>query len=366
MSLTTYIRLSLVSCSLVQEVLIKNISKRFGSHLAVDRANIDIKAGEMFFLLGPSGCGKTTLLRMIAGFESPSSGDLFFDSDNVTCVPPNKRGTGMVFQGYALWPHMTVFDNIAYGLKIQKKTLSEINDLVYKALDSVKLKGLEGRKPNALSGGQQQRVALARALVVRPRVLLLDEPLSNLDAGLRASMRLEIREICKKSSITTIYVTHDQKEALAIADRIALMKNGNLQQVGTPQELYNSPKNPFVASFLGETNEITGMLNGNEIESEYGTFCIDDKTDDNNNKKVTLSIRPEDIELLPYSDPRSFNSDSLILSGTIIHAIFLGDCFHYEIKIRNGILKVTSPKSTAFNKNDEVKLHINKKSIVRF
>ena len=365
MSLTTYIRLSLVSCSLVQEVLIKNLSKRFGSHLAVDRANINIKAGEMFFLLGPSGCGKTTLLRMIAGFESPSGGDLFFGSDNVTSIPPNKRGTGMVFQGYALWPHMTVFDNIAYGLKIQKKSLSEINDLVYKALDSVKLKGLERRKPNALSGGQQQRVALARALVVRPRVLLLDEPLSNLDAGLRASMRLEIREICKKSSITTIYVTHDQKEALAIADRIALMKNGNLEQVGTPQELYNSPKNPFVASFLGETNEITGTSNGNEIQSEYGTFCINDERD-SKNKNVTLSIRPEDIELLPYSDSRSFNSDFLILSGTVVHAIFLGDFFHYEIMIGNGLLKVTAPKCSTFNKNDEVKLHINKKSVVMF
>ena len=360
----------------VQKVRIKNISKSFGAHLAVNNATIDINAGEMFFLLGPSGCGKTTLLRMLAGFESPTSGQIFFNDDDVTNIPPNQRQTGMVFQGYALWPHMTVYENIAYGLRIQKKSPNEIKSLVNDALDSVELSGLQNRRPNALSGGQQQRVALARALVVRPRVLLLDEPLSNLDAGLRASMRLEIREICKKSNITTIYVTHDQKEALAIADRIALMRNGFLEQVGSPEDLYNSPKNEFVASFLGETNLIKGdtatsflLPKDSLLRKETCINTISDSFPGKNIQKnnfATLSIRPEDVHIIPSNSNTETNDSILIFEGKIEHAIFLGDCFNYEIKVGCEVLKSVLNKEHKFKKNDIVKVKIKKENIISF
>jgi iron(III) transport system ATP-binding protein len=231
---------------------------------AVDRVSLTINPGELFFLLGPSGCGKTTLLRMIAGFIEPTSGNIeFIDGSrtrDVTFLPAEQRDTGMVFQSYALWPHMTVAQNVAFGLEVRGIPKAEREQRVRAALAQVRMEQYGERKPTQLSGGQQQRVALARAMVVRPQVLLLDEPLSNLDAKLRVELRTEIRRICKESGITTVYVTHDQKEALSIADRMAIMRAGVLEQVGSPRELYRRPANRFVAEFLGDINLVEGTV----------------------------------------------------------------------------------------------------------
>jgi iron(III) transport system ATP-binding protein len=243
-------------------VTLHNVTKRFGPTPVVDGATLEIREGELFFLLGPSGCGKTTLLRLVAGFYTPDGGEIRFGDRLMNPVPPNKRNTGLVFQNYALWPHLTVAANVAYGLEVRKVTGDEKQRRVNEALAVVRMGEYAERTPNQLSGGQQQRVALARALVIRPDVLLLDEPLSNLDAKLRLEMREEIRRIHNETKLTTIYVTHDQQEALALADRIALMNAGRIEQVGTPLELYRSPATPFVPEFLGVANFIEGKVTG--------------------------------------------------------------------------------------------------------
>src|ERR1700761_6924899 len=239
---------------------IENLSKNFGGFLALDRIGLTIGTGELFFLLGPSGCGKTTLLRHIAGFYQPDQGRILFDGKDVTRIPPHLRNTGMVFQNYALWPHLTVEKNVAFGLEERRRPRAEIDQRVIEALSAVRLEDLGRRKIHELSGGQQQRVALARALVVRPSCLLLDEPLSNLDSKLRLEMRQEIRRICREFQLTSVYVTHDQQEALSIADRIAVLNAGKLLQVGAPAELYRHPRNRFVAEFIGEGNFLTGRI----------------------------------------------------------------------------------------------------------
>jgi iron(III) transport system ATP-binding protein len=243
-------------------VNIQNVSKSFGVNRVVDGATLEIGEGELFFLLGPSGCGKTTLLRLVAGFYAPDAGEIRFGDRLMNPVPPNKRNTGLVFQNYALWPHLTVAANVAYGLEVRKIAGTERDRRVNEALAVVRMTEYATRTPNQLSGGQQQRVALARALVIRPDVLLLDEPLSNLDAKLRLEMREEIRRIHQETKLTTIYVTHDQQEALALADRIALMNAGRIEQVGSPLELYRSPATPFVTEFLGAANFIEGKVTG--------------------------------------------------------------------------------------------------------
>ena len=293
---------------------------------AVDNVSLVIEPGELFFLLGPSGCGKTTLLRMIAGFIDPTAGSISFTTADgrtrdVTHTPPNKRNTGMVFQSYALWPHMTVEANVAFGLSVRKVPAAERSRRAKEALDVVRMGEYAARKPNQLSGGQQQRVALARALVIRPDVLLLDEPLSNLDAKLRIELRSEIRRICKESragsasesGMTTVYVTHDQKEALSMADRVAIMRSGRIVQVGTPENLYRSPRSKFVAEFLGETNFIGGTVRGIEpgtittgpskgtssptvmVETAIGTLQATSNADVTVGQQVTCSVRPEAI-----------------------------------------------------------------------
>jgi len=241
-------------------IQLKDMVKRFGTLEAVSHVSLDIRDGELFTLLGPSGCGKTTILRLIGGFHKPDSGAIYFGDREVSAIPPYERNIGMVFQNYALWPHMTIFDNVAYGLKIKKTPRAQMNERVNRALSLVHLTGLEKRYPGQLSGGQQQRVALARALVLNPDVLLLDEPLSNLDAKIRQQVRTEIRKLQKDLAITAIYVTHDQEEALTLSDRIAVINHGKLQQLGSPRDLYQRPKNPFVADFIGVNNLIAGEV----------------------------------------------------------------------------------------------------------
>jgi iron(III) transport system ATP-binding protein len=241
-------------------VRLEQVTKRFGDVAAVDGVSIEIRSGELFFLLGPSGCGKTTLLRLIAGFYAPDAGRIFFGEREMSRVPPHKRNTGMVFQNYALWPHMTVWENVVYGLDVRKASLSAKKERGMEALRMVRMADFSERTPNQLSGGQQQRIALARALVIEPDVVLLDEPLSNLDAKLRIEMREEIKRIHEQVGTTMIYVTHDQKEALSMADRMAVLNAGRIAQVGDPRTIYNNPVNALVAGFIGETNFIHGKV----------------------------------------------------------------------------------------------------------
>ena len=241
-------------------IRIESVTKRFGDVTAVDAADFEIAKGELFFLLGPSGCGKTTLLRLIAGFYKPDSGRILFDERPIDDVPPHKRNTGMVFQNYALWPHMTVAGNVAYGLDVRRVPPAERDERVARALETVRMAAFAARRPNQLSGGQQQRVAVARALVIEPDAILLDEPLSNLDAKLRIEMRQEIRRIHQETGITTVYVTHDQKEALSMAQRLAVMRDGKIEQVGSPRDVYGRPVNAFVAQFIGEINFIEATM----------------------------------------------------------------------------------------------------------
>ena len=287
-------------------IQIQNLVKRFGATTALDHVTLDIRPGELFFLLGPSGCGKTTLLRHIAGFYTPDEGRILIGDEDVTNVPPHRRDTGMVFQSYALWPHMTLAENVAFGLRMRGVGKAETAERVRKALAAVKMEDKASRKPNQLSGGQQQRVALARALVIEPQCILLDEPLSNLDAKLRIEMRTEIRRICKEAGLTAVYVTHDQKEALSIADRLAVMQAGRLEQVGAPLEVYRAPRNRFVASFIGETNFLPPDFFGAQA-SFLGA--------------AALSVRPETIHLgaPPPGAP------ALRLSGTVHGTVYLGE-----------------------------------------
>ena len=285
-------------------IALKNVSKRFGPTLAVDGVSLEIEPGELFFLLGPSGCGKTTILRMIAGFVQPQEGgEIYFDARPMTAVPAHRRNTGMVFQSYALWPHMTVAQNVAYGLKERSAPRKEREERVRKALQSVRMEGYAARTPNQLSGGQQQRIALARALVIEPDAVLLDEPLSNLDAKLRLEMRHEIRRIHAETGITMLYVTHDQKEALSMADRVAVMSMGRVEQTGAPRAVYRSPANVFVAGFIGEANLIPGRLGGvaggfgavktdlGELRARMGTAPTEQGAE------VLCMVRPECLRL---------------------------------------------------------------------
>ncbi|OYT51927.1 MAG: spermidine/putrescine ABC transporter ATP-binding protein [Desulfurococcales archaeon ex4484_217_2] len=321
-------------------VRLEKVTKRFGEVIAADRITLTIKHGEFFTFLGPSGCGKTTTLRIIAGLEYPDEGKLYFDDKDVTDEPPYKRNTGMVFQNYALWPHMTVFDNIAYGLKIRKLPKEEIRRKVLEVLDLVKLRGLENRYPTQLSGGQQQRVALARALVIEPAVLLLDEPLSNLDAKLRIEMREEIKRIQKKLGITTIYVTHDQEEAMVISDRIAVMNRGRIMQVDEPKELYRRPKNLFVASFLGRCTILKGIVK--EVEEDLVTLTVgnivlkgiipsrDIKLREGD--KAVIVLRPQDFEI--EKTRKNVNR----IEGVVEWISFVGP--YSELRIKSNGLKI--------------------------
>ncbi len=323
-------------------IQIKKLTKRFGPVAALLDLDLTIDPGELFFLLGPSGCGKTTLLRCLAGFCAPDEGAIWFGEEEVTRLPPHRRNAGMVFQSYALWPHLTVAENVAFGLEERRLPRDEVRRRMLQALDAVHMSADRDRKPNQLSGGQQQRVALARALVVRPRCLLLDEPLSNLDARLRLELRGEIRRVCKQFRLTTVYVTHDQKEALSIADRMAVMEGGRILQTGAPREIYRRPGCRKVAGFLGEADFIPGrVLSGGggraavetalgRIDGVLGDPTLPPKAGDN----VTVSIRPE-----CWVIGREAKAQNCI-EGVIGGAVYLGDTAHYDFVCAGATLKI--------------------------
>ena len=319
---------------------IQSLSKIFAGKdknvKALDDVSLEVREGDLFTLLGPSGCGKTTTLRCIAGFEKPTSGEIDFLGRDYTSIPPFRRNIGMVFQSYALFPHMSIFDNVAYGLKIRKTSPEEIKDRVNSMIDLVGLVDVQKRKPSELSGGQQQRIALARALVYGPQLLLLDEPLSNLDAKLRVYMREEIRRIQQQAKVTTIYVTHDQEEALAISDQIAVMHDGKVSQIGTPDEIYENPNSIPVADFIGHANFLQCCVISESNGSRVIAFPSDEKISLDfssnehhglSNSEGVLFVRPERIEITPQSDtPNS-------LKGTVKHILYLGSLVRYFIEI---------------------------------
>ena len=337
-----------------------NLEKFFGKNHVIKNLNFEIENGEFVTLLGPSGCGKTTTLRMIAGFEKPTSGEIrigdktVFSSDKKINIPPEERNIGMVFQNYAVWPHMTVFDNVAYPLKIRKVPKEEIKERVTRMLDIVKLRGLENRYPYQLSGGQQQRVAFARALVFSPSILLLDEPLSNLDAKLREEMRFEVKDLQKRLGITVVYVTHDQSEAMAMSDRVVVLKDGVIQQVGTPLEIYENPSNEFVADFIGNANFFTvsvnsGMAIFEELEGKPKAAV---KNVENGSYKAM--VRPEDI-ILAEGEGR----------GKILKRAFLGKEIVYTVISGKSSFKVTTPKDQLFDENESVNFRIKKLVVLK-
>ncbi|WP_027624332.1 ABC transporter ATP-binding protein [Clostridium lundense] len=341
----------------MSQVKIVNVTKQFGEVKAVNCFNEIIRDGEFVSILGPSGCGKTTMLRMIAGFEKASEGEIYIGNSvvssdkNKVFVPPEKRGIGMVFQSYAVWPHMNVFDNVAYPLKIKKIPKYEIKKKVNKALETVHLDQYADRFPSQLSGGQQQRVALGRSLVGEPELLLLDEPLSNLDAKLRESMRFEIKEIQKKLNMTVIYVTHDQAEAMAMSDRIIVMNKGIIQQVDVPNNIYEKPANEFVADFIGKVNFIKGISNCEEVQLTELECNIKYHSVINDN--VILAVRPENISL---------NKEKGDIKGNIIGKFYLGDTVDYRINVNKKVIRaiIRADIDSNFKEGEEISLTLNK------
>ena len=300
-------------------IKIENISKSYvRNQLVLQPLDLTIESGELFFLLGPSGCGKSTLLRLIAGFIAPDSGRIWFDNKDVTLLPPERRNAPMVFQNYALWPHLTVFENVAFGLRSKNMKNSEIRKQVMAALEQVRMADFAERKTPQLSGGQQQRVALARALAVAPELILLDEPLSNLDAKLRDEMREELQMICRMRKLTAIYVTHDRREALSMADRMAVLDGGRISQIGRPDELYRHPANCFAAAFLGDMNFVDGVVNAQgNVDSNLGTFCDIELGKRPAGTRVTLGFRPETVRFSPDL-PCSWQSNMELTGGSYL------------------------------------------------
>ena len=304
-------------------IRLEHISKSFDGQMVLDDLELHIHENEFVTLLGPSGCGKTTTLRILGGFVSPDTGSVIFDGKDITKVPPNKRHLNTVFQKYALFTHMTIADNIAFGLKIKKKSKSYIDDKIKYALKLVNLEGYENRMPDSLSGGQQQRIAIARAIVNEPKVLLLDEPLGALDLKLRQEMQYELIRMKNELGITFVYVTHDQEEALTMSDTIVVMNQGYIQQIGSPESIYNEPENAFVADFIGDSNIIPAIMIEDKLVEILGAkfACVD--TGFGTNKAVDVVIRPEDVELTAPEDG--------IICGMVTHLIFKG--VHYEMEV---------------------------------
>ncbi len=315
-------------------IRVDKVVKKYGDTAVINGLSLDIREGEFFTLLGPSGCGKTTLLRMIIGFNSIEGGTIYVGEQAVNDIPPDKRNMGMVFQNYAIFPHMSVRDNVAFGLKMRKVPEKEAEERVEEILKVVKIDHLKDRMPAELSGGQQQRVALARAIVIRPEVLLMDEPLSNLDAKLRIEMRNAIRQIQRQVNITTVYVTHDQEEALAISDRIAVMNGGVIQQIGKPQDIYKRPQNVFVSTFIGLSNLLGGVRKGNQIIFNDGDYSVSlsNLKEEEKEGEVIISVRPEEFIMN--------KGDGEGLHGVIESSVFLGLSTHYFVKIGEKVVEV--------------------------
>lgn len=327
---------------------LQNISKSYDGQMVLDELNLYIRENEFLTILGPSGCGKTTTLRIIGGFETPDTGTVYFDGKDITNLPPYKRQLNTVFQKYALFTHMTIAENIAFGLKLKNKTKSYINDKIKYALKLVNLDGFENRMPDSLSGGQQQRVAIARAIVNEPKLLLLDEPLGALDLKLRQDMQYELIRLKNELGITFIYVTHDQEEALTMSDTIVVMNQGYIQQIGSPEKIYNEPENAFVADFIGDSNIISSTMVRDKLVNILGAdfTCVD--TGFGENKPVDVVIRPEDVELV--------SSDQGIIRGVVSHLIFKG--VHYEMEVQANGFEWLVHSTTMFPVGTEVGIRV--------
>ena len=342
------------------EVKFENITKKFNETTAVDNVSCNFEAGTLTTLLGPSGCGKTTSLRIIAGLERATSGKILVDNEDVTLLPATDRDVSMVFQSYALFPHMSVIENVSYGLKMINVNKEEYIEKSLETLKLVNLEGYENRMPSELSGGQQQRVAVARAIVLKPKVLLFDEPLSNLDAKLRRQVREDIREIQQKLGVTTIYVTHDQEEALAISDKVIVMNNAVIAQEGSPKDLYNYPKNKFVANFIGDANDVTAEIiqkQSNTYDLKLAEMEIKIETNQDLNDKVSLALRPEKIKIERVNNGNSIHA-------TIRNASFVGSSYQYILNSKIGELYVVSGDTNdIFNVGEEVFLSIDEKEV---
>ncbi|RKU38973.1 spermidine/putrescine ABC transporter ATP-binding protein [Candidatus Poribacteria bacterium] len=351
-------------------VELTHVTKAFGTTLAVNDVSLKIEKGEFFFLLGPSGCGKSTFLRIVAGFYKPDTGELRFDDTVMNNVPPHQRNTGMVFQNYALWPHMSVAENIEYGLTLRKLEKEERQEKIDRALEMVQMEGYHDRAVNTLSGGQQQRIALARALVIEPSVLLLDEPISNLDAALRQQMRDEIKQIHDRTNITMFYVTHDQVDALSMADRMAIMQDGVIIQVGTPREIYQFPRNAFVASFVGETNFISGKVqsvsNGTAtIETPVGVLHSETIYHElTQGIPVQCSIRPEALVIDGVQNGNSPADNTIDAKVTVVN--YLGRVEEYQLVAADIPLKAVhyNPGTEAKRPGDTIQLAISAEAVI--
>jgi ABC-type Fe3+/spermidine/putrescine transport system ATPase subunit len=341
---------------------LRNVTKRYGDLVANDRVDLEVRRGELLTLLGPSGCGKTTALRCITGHQRPDAGQVLIDGQDVTDVPTYKRNLGMVFQNFALFPHMTVYENVEFPLMIRNQPKSEREPLVREALKLIRMETLEERYPRQLSGGQQQRVGLARALVYRPKVLLLDEPLSNLDAKLREEMRFEIRELVSQLGITAVYVTHDQAEALALSDRVAVMNAGRIEQIGTPDDIYDYPRSRFVADFIGLSDFIQGTVGRVEAGAETATIqasgleiTVPMIPGMSRGRSALFFIRPNNIELYPASPDVGTN----LLDGVVDRMTYLGDRNDYHVVLGEGLdLRVQTDGKVRLRTGDRVKVHL--------
>ena len=342
------------------EVKFENITKKFNETVAVDNVSCSFEAGTLTTLLGPSGCGKTTSLRIIAGLERATEGKILIDNEDVTIQPATDRDVSMVFQSYALFPHMSVIENVSYGLKMINVKKEEYTEKSIETLKLVNLEGYENRMPSELSGGQQQRVAVARAIVLKPKVLLFDEPLSNLDAKLRRQVREDIREIQQKLGVTTIYVTHDQEEALAISDKVIVMNNAVIAQEGSPKDLYNNPKNKFVANFIGDANVVNAEIENKEDNSykiKLAEMKINIFSEKNITGNISVALRPEKININKNKSENNINAK-------VTNASFVGNSYQYILSTNIGKIYVISKDTiNTFKINDEVFLSFNEKDI---